>query len=146
MEIVSCLKDLPDLNGCVATIGSFDGIHRGHQALIGKCISEANARELPSVIITFHPHPQQLLRESDRRPIRLLTGIEERAYLIKKYAPVDILLVLDFNRGFSSMSADEFARTVLEESLNVQHVVVGYDHRFGHHREGNADWLIQRGS
>ena len=75
--------------------------HRGHQALIRKCISEANAREVPSVIITFHPHPQLLLRESDRRPIRLLSGIDERVYLIEKYAPVDILLVLDFNQGFS---------------------------------------------
>ncbi|MEA3288019.1 MAG: bifunctional riboflavin kinase/FAD synthetase [Candidatus Marinimicrobia bacterium] len=145
MEIIRCLKDLPDLSGCVATIGSFDGIHRGHQALIGKCIAEANTRKLPSVIITFHPHPQQLLRESDRPPIRLLTGIEERTFLIEKTAPVDIMLVLDFNQGFSSMTADEFARTVLEEALGVQHVVVGYDHRFGHQREGDADWLKQRG-
>ncbi len=95
MEIIRCLEDLPELQGCVATIGSFDGIHRGHQALIEKCITEASLRNLPSVVITFHPHPQQLLRDSDQRPIRLLTGIDERAYLIEKYAPVDILLVLD---------------------------------------------------
>ncbi len=145
MEIIRCLKDLPELKGSVVTIGSFDGIHSGHQALIGKCISEAHSRELPSVIITFHPHPQQLLRGSDRRPIRLLTGIEERAYLIEKYDPVDYLLVLDFNRGFSTMTADEFAETVLENALGVQHLVVGYDHRFGHDRGGDADWLRQRG-
>jgi len=145
MEIIRCLKDLPELAGTVVTIGSFDGIHRGHQALIRKCISKAQQLHLPSVLVTFHPHPQQLLRESDRRPIRLLTGIDERAYLIKKYAPVDILLVLDFNRGFSSMSANEFALKVLEEALQVNQVVVGYDHRFGHLREGDAHWLEERG-
>lgn len=144
MEIIRSIEDIPELNGCVATIGSFDGIHRGHQALIGKCISEATTRGLPSVVITFHPHPQQLLRESDRRPIRLLTGIDERAYLIEKYAPVDILLVLDFNQGFSTMNADEFAEQVLEDALGVQHMVVGYDHCFGHNREGDVDWLKQR--
>jgi len=145
LEIVRCLEDFPELNGCVATIGSFDGIHRGHQALIGKCISEANARDLPSVVITFHPHPQQLLRGSDRRPIRLLSGIDERSYLIEKYAPVDYLLVLDFTRGFATMSADEFAETVLEKALGVKHIVVGYDHQFGHKREGDASWLKTRG-
>ena len=146
MEIISCLEDLPELQGSVATIGSFDGIHRGHQALIEKCISEASLRNLPSVVITFHPHPQQLLRDSEKRPIRLLTGVDERGYLIEKYAPVDILLVLDFNRGFSNSSADDFAERVLEKALHVRHMVVGYDHRFGHNREGDADWLKQRGA
>jgi len=145
MEIIHDLKDFPVLNGCVATIGSFDGIHRGHQALIKRCISEAQERGLPSVVITFHPHPQELLRDSEVRPIRLLTGVEERAHLIERYDPVDYLLVLDFNRGFSHMSADEFAEQVLENGLHVQHVVVGYDHRFGHNREGDAEWLGKRG-
>jgi len=146
LEIVRCLEELPALDGCVATIGSFDGIHRGHQALIGTCIREAHQRNLPSVVITFHPHPQQLLRESDRRPIRLLTGIAERAFLIEKYAPVDIMLVLDFTRGFATLTADEFAAQVLESALKVKHVVVGFDHRFGHDRQGDAEWLEQRGS
>ncbi len=145
MEIIRSLKDFPELAGCVATIGSFDGIHRGHQSLIERCISEAQQRGLPSVVITFHPHPQELLRNIDRRPIRLLTGIEERAFLIEHYAPVDFLLVLDFNRGFSSMEADEFAEQVLEDTLRVKHVVVGYDHRFGHNRAGDAEWLSLRG-
>jgi len=146
MEIIRCLDDFPDLEGCVATIGSFDGIHRGHQALIEQCISEAGQRGLPSVVITFHPHPQEVLRDSELRPIRLLSGIEERAHLIERYAPVDFLLVLDFNRGFSTMSADDFAHKALEKALGVKHVVVGYDHRFGHNREGDADWLEKRGS
>jgi riboflavin kinase/FMN adenylyltransferase len=145
MEIIRSLTDLPELAGCVATIGSFDGIHRGHQALIGRCIEEAQQRQLPSVVVTFHPHPQQLLRESDRRPIRLLTGIDERGFLIERYAPVDLMLVLDFTRGFAKMSADQFAEEVLENALGVQHIVVGYDHRFGHLREGDADWLTERG-
>jgi len=146
MEIIRSLEDFPELSGCVATIGSFDGIHRGHQSLIKSCIFEAEERGLPSVVITFHPHPQELLRQSGLRPIRLLTGIEERAHLIRQYAPVDYLLVLDFNHGFSSMSADEFALNVLENTLGVEHVVVGYDHRFGHNRAGDAAWLRSRGA
>ncbi len=145
MEIIRSLADFPERNGCVATIGSFDGIHRGHQSLIERCIAEAEQRALPSVVITFHPHPQELLRDSDLRPIRLLTGIEERAHLIERYAPVDYLLVLDFNLGFSGMTADDFAEHVLEEVLKVKHVVVGYDHRFGHNRAGDAEWLSRRG-
>ncbi len=146
MEIIRSLEQFPDLSGCVATIGSFDGIHRGHQSLIKRCIQEAQSKQLPSVVITFHPHPQELLRDSNRRPIRLLTGIEERAHLIQRYAPVDYLLVLDFNRGFSDMSADQFAQSVLEDTLKIKHVVVGYDHRFGHNREGDAVWLEKRGA
>lgn len=145
MEIIRCLEDLPELSGSVVTIGSFDGIHRGHQALIGTCIEEARERNLPSVVITFDPHPQQLLRSRSKRPIRLLSCISERAYLIEKYAPVDILLVLDFTKGFSGMEAETFTHTVLEEKLKVRHLVVGYDHRFGHGREGDAGWLKARG-
>jgi len=145
MEIIRCVDDIPELAGTVATIGSFDGIHRGHQALIRSCIREAQVHDLPSVVITFDPHPQELLRNRDARPIRLLSGIDERAYLIEKYAPVDMLLVLDFTRGFSGMSADEFAETVLEKGLQVKHLVIGYDHRFGHQREGDAVWLQERG-
>jgi riboflavin kinase/FMN adenylyltransferase len=146
LEIVRSLDNIPDWEGCVATIGSFDGIHRGHQALIQTCLEEAEARSLPSVVITFHPHPQQVLRNADRRPIRLLTGVDERAFLIRKFAHIDVLLVLDFNLGFAQMNADEFASEVLERHLKVKHVVVGYDHRFGHNREGDADWLEARGS
>lgn len=145
MEIIRRLEDLPELEGCVATIGSFDGIHRGHQALIQTCIDEARQRNLPSVLITFHPHPQQILRDAQRRPIRLLTGIDERAFLIQKLDPVDIMLVLDFNQGFAHMDADEFASQVLEGALKVKHVVVGYDHRFGYNRQGDAAWLEARG-
>ncbi|MCF7850656.1 MAG: riboflavin biosynthesis protein RibF [Candidatus Marinimicrobia bacterium] len=136
---------MPELSGSVATIGSFDGIHRGHQALIRACNNASKDLDLPSVLITFDPHPQQLLRGSLERPIRLLSGIDERAYLVSKYAPVDMMLVLDFNRGFSGMSADEFAQEVLEDGLAVKHMVVGYDHRFGHQREGDAVWLKDRG-
>lgn len=146
MEIVRRLEDLPDWEGCVATIGSFDGIHRGHQSLIQACINEAQERNIPAVVITFHPHPQQLLRDTELRPIRLLSGIDERAFLIQKVAPVDLLLVLDFSLGFSNMDADEFASRVLEDALKVKHVVVGYDHRFGHNREGDSKWLQARGA
>ena len=145
MEIIRRLEDIPDLSGSVVTIGSFDGIHRGHQALISTCIEEAKNLDLPSVVITFDPHPQQLLRDRAERPIRLLSGIDERAYLIEKYAPVNMLLVLDFTRGFSGMSADEFAEKVIEKGLKARHMVIGYDHRFGHQREGDANWLKERG-
>ena len=145
MEIIRSLDDLPQLVHSVATIGSFDGIHRGHQALLEETVRQSRNLSIPSVVLTFFPHPQQILRPDEDRPIRLLAGVEEKAFFIQRYADVDYLLVLDFNRGFAHQSAEEFLQEILLRKLRVKHVVVGYDHRFGHQRKGNAEWLAARG-
>ena len=145
MEVIRSLTELPDLKGSVVTIGSFDGIHRGHQALLAETVEHARKLNLPSVVLTFDPHPQQILRPSERRPIRILMGIDEKAELISRYAEMDFLLVLRFDERFARQTAREFLQEILLGTLYVKHVVVGYDHRFGHDREGNAEWLAEQG-
>ncbi len=144
MEIVRSLTELPSLEGSVVTIGSFDGIHRGHQSLLEETLQIADRLDVPSVVLTFDPHPQELLRAPDRRPIRLLSSVEEKAYLIRRQFAVEYLLVLDFTQGFAHMSAERFFDTVLLDGLKIRYIVIGYDHRFGHNREGDATWLERK--
>lgn len=145
MEIIRCLDDLPELSASVVTIGSFDGIHRGHQALLAETMVQAEKHGCPAVVLSFFPHPQIVLRADDLRPIRLLAGIEEKAYLIERYAGIDYLLVLDFTRGFSEQTAEEYLDKILLGTLKARHIIVGYDHRFGLNRSGNAEWLSEQG-
>lgn len=116
----------------VATIGFFDGVHTGHQFLIEQLKSEAKKRNLPSAVITFPVHPRKVLC-SDYQPA-LLCGYEEK---IKRLAStgIDYCVPLNFTQEMSALSAREFIHQILKEKLNVQTLLIGYDHRFGHNRE-----------
>ena len=116
----------------VATIGFFDGVHTGHQYLIEQLKTEAKKRNLPSAVITFPVHPRKVLC-SDYQPA-LLCGYEEK---VKRLATTDIdyCVTLDFTQEMSTLSAREFIQQILKEKLNVQTLLIGYDHRFGHNRE-----------
>lgn len=141
MDILRRLDAVKTENGTVVTIGSFDGIHRGHQALLQETERLATTRGLDSVVLTFDPHPQILLRDKSRTPIRLLSTLEEKEFLINRLFDLDSFLVLDFTAGFSAMTAREFVEDILSQKLKAKHVVVGYDHRFGHDRAGDIDFL-----
>ncbi|MCF7801180.1 MAG: riboflavin biosynthesis protein RibF [Candidatus Marinimicrobia bacterium] len=141
MDILRRLDAVNTENGTVVTIGSFDGIHRGHQALLQETERLATTHGLSSVVLTFDPHPQILLRDKARPGIRLLSTLEEKEFLINRMFDLDSFLVLDFTAGFSEMTAKEFVEDILVQHLNVKHVVVGYDHRFGHDRVGDIDFL-----
>ncbi len=145
MDLIRCLTDLPQLPGSVVTIGSFDGIHRGHLALLGKTTSKAQELGVPAIMLTFYPHPRVIVPVPERPNLRLLTTLEEKAWLVERLTSVDYMLVLDFTRGFAQMSAATFVKEVLVESLKVRHVVVGYDHRFGHDRRGDVAFLQAEG-
>lgn len=128
--------------GCVATIGNFDGIHLGHQAVLGQVAEKASELGLPSVVITFEPHPQEFFRPDDA-PMRL-TGFREKMQTLRRYA-VDHVLCLRFDRALADMTAQEFIRTVLIESLGVRCLVIGADFRFGRDRRGDVAMLQQAG-
>lgn len=145
MDILRSLDSLEISGGTVVTIGSFDGIHRGHQALLQETERIATTNDLKSVALTFDPHPQILLRAKDKRPIRILSTLEEKEFLINRLFDIDLFLVLDFTAGFSEMTARQFVEDILVNSLNVKHVVVGYDHRFGHDRLGDVEFLKEQG-
>lgn len=127
-----------DIQGVVATIGFFDGVHRGHRFLIEQMKEVAKKKGLRSMVITFDRHPRQVLN-SDYMP-QMLTSLEEKVKRIKETG-VDICEVLGFNKDMAALTAFDFMKTILKEKLNVKFLVIGYDNRFGHNRsEGFEDY------
>jgi len=128
------------LEACVATIGYFDGVHRGHRFLISHVIDEAKRSKLPSMVITFDRHPREVL-QSDYVPERLTT-LDEKLVLLSKTG-IDVCVVMSFSEDLSHLSAKEFMQQVLKEQLNVSKLMIGYDNRFGHNRaEGFRDYVV----
>lgn len=129
-------------NGCIATIGNFDGLHQGHQALLSHTVKLAKSLGLPSVLITFEPHPQEFFRPQLAAP-RLTRLREKLEYL--QASGIDQVLVLHFNAKLADMSAEDFVRKVLVKGLHVQHLIVGDDFHFGKDRKGDFAFLQQQG-
>ena len=127
---------------CVATIGEFDGVHRGHQRIVERAGEIARAMNLPVVVITFDPHPDEVVRPGSHPP--LLTTSRRRAELLGGLG-ADAVLVLPFSLEFSRLSPDEFVRVVLSERLHAAAVVVGENFRFGHKAAGDVSLLAQLG-
>ncbi len=126
----------------VITIGTFDGVHAGHQKIIQKLVSTAAASELESVILTFFPHPRMVLQqESD---IKLINTIEERKQILEQ-SGIDHLVVHPFTHGFSRLTAREFVKDILVDKLNAKKVIIGYDHRFGRNRNADINTLKEFG-
>ena len=125
---------------CVATIGSFDGVHRGHQLVVRMVIDRAKRQGLSPVVITFDRQPRQLF-DQDFRP-QLLSTLEEKASCLQALG-VETLVVLPFTKEMAALSAEAFMRQVLRCQLNVQVLLTGYDNRFGHNRsEGFDDYAL----
>lgn len=134
--------DRPDRR-TVATIGVYDGVHRGHRAVISKVRQLAEQRNMTSAVVTFDPHPASIVRPS-AVPL-LLTGIEHRLELLASTG-VDLTLVIDFDKSRSEESAEDFVTEVLVDCLGVGAVIVGADFHFGHNRRGNVDLLTEMGA
>jgi len=143
MELIRGLHNLrPRHHGCVATIGNFDGVHLGHQAVIGQLAEKADEMCLPTMVITFEPQPMEYFRP-DAAPSRL-TRFREKLHALRRYA-VDRVLCLQFNDKLASLSPEEFIRQVLIDGLGVKYLVVGDDFRFGRKRAGNIEDLRAAG-
>lgn len=127
---------------CVATIGFFDGVHRGHQFLIHHLVDTAQQAGLESTIITFDEHPRKVL-QSEYQP-ELLSTLDSKLLLLSK-TKVDNTVVLHFDKTMASLSAREFMQQVLHDDLNVKKLFIGYDHRFGHNREESFDDYVRYG-
>jgi len=126
---------------CVLTIGNFDGVHLGHQALIRKNQKKAKELGVASVLYTFEPHPRRVLQPQNHPP-RLL-GLKEKLALIEQMG-IEHVVVESFNEVFALQPADWFAREVIQKRLGAQALVVGHDFRFGRGREGTAEGLKER--
>lgn len=143
MRIFRHYTDLPDdARGCVVAIGNFDGIHKGHQVVIGEAGSIARAQNKPWAVMSFEPHPDSLFKP-DAAPFRLTT-MRTKAHMIESLG-VDELLIQHFDMAFAGLTAEAFVDEVLVKGLGASHVVSGYDFQFGKKRQGNCDTLLHMG-
>ncbi|MFD9006776.1 bifunctional riboflavin kinase/FAD synthetase [Streptomyces sp. NPDC059582] len=138
------LEDIPeDWGRSVVTIGSYDGVHRGHQLIIKHAVERARERGIPSVVVTFDPHPSEVVRPGSHPP--LLAPHHRRAELMAELG-VDAVLVLPFTKEFSKLSPADFVVKVLVDKLHAKAVVEGPNFRFGHKAAGNVAFLTEQGA
>ena len=126
----------------VVTIGTFDGVHAGHQQIIKRLVDAARIENLESVIFTFFPHPRMVLQKESG--LKLINTIEERTEILDKTG-IDHLVVHPFTQQFSRLTAQEFVRDILVNRLKAKKVIIGYDHRFGRNRTADINTLKQFG-
>jgi len=138
---ISHFKDLPFQT--VITIGTFDGVHIGHRKILERLINNAKNTHLKSTVLTFFPHPRMVLQKDV--DIKLLNTLEEKKQILETLG-LDYLIVHPFTKEFSRLSATEFVRDILVNSLKVKKVIIGYDHRFGRNRNANIQDLITFGN
>ncbi len=144
MQAWTGLGDVPsDLGRSVVTLGNFDGVHRGHRAVLGQLVDQAGRRSASSVVVTFHPHPVAVLFP-DRAPTQL-TSLAQRLALIAA-SGVDAVLVIEFTTEFAHLTPQEFVEQVFVGALHACAVIVGEDTRFGWRNTGNVDTLRELGT
>jgi len=134
MGILQNIKTYHSKEPTVVTIGTFDGVHVGHQKIIKRLVGTGIKSDLKSVILTFFPHPRMVLQKDTS--IKLINTIDERSDILNSLG-LDFLLVKKFTKAFSRLSAEDFVKKILVDKLNAKKVIIGYDHRFGRNR--NAD-------
>ena len=143
MQVIRGLHNLrPEHRGCVATIGNFDGVHLGHQAVFRHLREQADRFGLPATVVTFEPQPMEFFAP-EAAPARL-TRMREKLQALKD-AGIDRVVLLEFGRKMAAMSAAEFVQELLIDGLDVRYLFVGDDFRFGHGREGDIEMLRQTG-
>lgn len=127
----------------MVTLGTFDGVHQGHRKILEKLLAASHATGCQSVVLTFFPHPRMVLQQDS--DIKLLNTIGEKAQLLEQ-AGIDSLIIHPFDHAFSRLTAEEFVKDILVGRLNIQKIIIGYDHRFGRNRTATIDDLIKYGS
>ncbi len=142
MKIFRSIPAFQSTSKTVVTIGTFDGVHLGHQKIIHKLISEAANTNCESLILTFFPHPRMVLqKDSD---LKLLNTMIEKSNLLEKFG-LNSLIIHPFDKAFSDLSAEDFVVEILVKKLNIAKIIIGHDHRFGHKRSANINDLIAFG-
>ena len=137
MEVVKDLDNWSFVDDSIVTIGTFDGVHRGHKKLLQKLIQIRSVKGGKTVVFTFEPHPRKVLFP-DQTDLQLLSNLEEKIELIKKEG-IDIVIVFPFTKAFSQIEPEKFIREILVEKLKVKTLVIGYDHKFGKDRKGDIN-------
>jgi riboflavin kinase/FMN adenylyltransferase len=138
LKVHNSLSNFNPIKKTIVTIGTFDGVHIGHKKILKKVVAESKKGNCESVVLTFFPHPRMVLQQNS--DIKLLNTIEEKTELIENIG-IDNLIIHPFNKEFSELSAEEFIKKILIDKLNIQKIIIGYDHRFGKNRAANFDDL-----
>ena len=139
MKIYHSIDQFPSNINTVITIGTFDGLHKGHQHILKRLNEIAEKQKVESVLLTFSPHPRHVLHK-DNQDMKLITTLQEKQDLINQ-AGLDNLVIHEFTKKFSRIKPVNFVRDILVEQLNVHTLVIGYDHHFGRNREGSIQEL-----
>ncbi len=142
MKLFSSISAYKNTRPSVVTIGTFDGVHIGHQAIISQLLTAAEKENLTSIILTFFPHPRMVLQEEIS--IKLINSISEREELLQK-SGIENLIIHPFTTEFSRLTALEFVRDILVNQLHITKIIIGYDHRFGRNRDATIEELIEFG-
>lgn len=137
-ELVYLDDVLRDSNS-VVTVGTFDGVHAGHRAIMDTVAQKARQRNARSVIVTFDPHPRDIINPGDTG-IKLLTSLQERCEILEELG-IDTMVVIPFDRDFSLLSSKEFVQNIIYKKIGVSEFVIGYDHQFGRNREGTIETI-----
>jgi len=141
MDVFNDISEIKQtFNNPVVTIGNFDGVHKGHQAIFHQVIEKAESINGTSVAITFKPHPVKVLKKNDPPP--LITLHEQKVELITKTG-MDVLISIPFNKEFAALTADQFLEDILIDKIGTRAIVIGKDYAFGKNREGNISFLMK---
>lgn len=139
MKVFRSLDQFETGHHAVATIGTFDGVHFGHRTILNRVIESAKNRNGESVVISFDPHPRLFLYPDDN-PLRLLQTIEEKIERLEKLG-IDKVLLIPFDKQFSRLTSYQFIEQILVQTVGIEEIVIGYDHRFGKNRTGGIEEL-----
>jgi riboflavin kinase/FMN adenylyltransferase len=142
MQVFDSIKDLVKDKNTVLTLGTFDGIHSGHQQILNRLIDRSKQEGCRNLVITFHPHPRTVV--SNNFNIKLLTTLDEKKVILEKIG-IENLLIINFTKEFASITPKEFIYQYLVNSIGVREIVLGHDHHFGKGRDGNVDLLQKIG-
>ncbi|QPH41323.1 bifunctional riboflavin kinase/FAD synthetase [Pedobacter endophyticus] len=143
MKIYHNLSEFIKLDNAVVTIGTFDGVHFGHQKIIKQLVQRAKADGGESVILTFFPHPRMII-DPENQDLKMINTINEKAEILKSLG-VDHLIITPFTRDFSNQLPEDYIKHTLVNNIGTKHIIIGYDHRFGKDRLGNLSDLKAAG-
>ena len=141
MKIYNSIEEFIPKFKVALTLGTFDGVHIGHQSIIEKLNEVAEKIDGESVLMTFYPHPRHVLHPNNQK-LKLLSTIEERSEMLKEYG-LKHFIIQEFTKKFSQLKSENFVKEILVDKLCVKKLIIGYDHHFGRNREGNYEKLLR---
>ena len=142
MVISKNINNITQLDASALTMGSFDGMHVGHMEVINTVKSVAQKKDIPTVVITFDPHPKTVINENKRGKWLDITCINKKMEILEENS-IDYVLIVPFDNDYSNITAQYFLENYIIEYFKPEDIIIGYDHHFGNQREGDADFFTK---